>query len=50
MDYFSLFTTAFLVGLSGAMMAGPMLTVTISEVPRLGLYCIVQLTAINKAL
>lgn len=36
MDYFTLFTTAFLVGLSGAIMPGPMLTVTISETPRRG--------------
>jgi threonine/homoserine/homoserine lactone efflux protein len=38
MDYFTLFTTAFVVGLSGAMMPGPMLTVTISETPRQGFW------------
>lgn len=38
MDYITLFTTAFLVGLSGAMMPGPMLTVTISETPRRGFW------------
>ncbi len=38
MDYLTLFTTAFLVGLSGAMMPGPMLTVTISETPRRGFW------------
>jgi threonine/homoserine/homoserine lactone efflux protein len=38
MDYFTLFTTAFVVGLSGAMMPGPMLTVTITEVPRRGFW------------
>ena len=52
MDYLTLFTTAFLVGLSGAMMPGPMLTVTISETPRRGFWvgpqivighCIVEL-------
>lgn len=36
MDVFTLFTTAFLVGLSGAMMPGPLLTVTISESARRG--------------
>lgn len=36
MDYFSLFTTAFFVGLSGAIMPGPMLTVTISQTPKRG--------------
>lgn len=38
MDCITLFTTAFLVGLSGAMMPGPMLTVTISETPRGGFW------------
>lgn len=38
MDYLSLFTTAFLVGLSGAMMSGAMLTVTISETTRRGFW------------
>ena len=38
MDFTTLFTTAFLVGLSGAMMPGPMLTVTISETPRQGFW------------
>lgn len=38
MDSFTLFSTAFLIGLSGAMMPGPMLTVTISETPRRGIW------------
>lgn len=38
MDLGPLFTTAFIVGLSGAMMPGPMLTVTISEASRQGFW------------
>mgnify|MGYP000862952647 CR=1 FL=1 len=36
MDLIALFITAFLVGLSGAMMPGPLLTVTIAESARRG--------------
>ena len=38
MDFGPLFSTAFIVGLSGAMMPGPMLTVTISEVSKQGFW------------
>lgn len=38
MNILALFTTAFLVGLSGAMMPGPMLTVTISEASKRGFW------------
>jgi threonine/homoserine/homoserine lactone efflux protein len=38
MDLGTLFSTAFIVGLSGAMMPGPMLTVTISEVSKQGFW------------
>lgn len=38
MDLFTLFFTAFVVGLSGAMMPGPMLTLTIGEVSRKGFW------------
>lgn len=38
MDFGPLFSTAFVVGLSGAMMPGPMLTVTISEVSKRGFW------------
>ena len=37
MELAGLFTTAFLVGLSGAMMPGPLLTVTIGETARHGI-------------
>lgn len=37
MDLAGLFVTSFVVGLSGAMMPGPMLTVTIADTPRGGL-------------
>lgn len=38
MNGLTLFTTAFFVGFSGAMMPGPMLTVTITETPRRGFW------------
>ena len=38
MDLFTLAFTAFIVGLSGAMMPGPMFTVTINEVSRRGFW------------
>lgn len=38
MDLAAIFTTAFIVGLSGAMMPGPMLTVTINETSRRGFW------------
>ena len=38
MDISAIFTTAFLVGLSGAMMPGPLLAVTVSETVRRGFW------------
>lgn len=38
MELVYLFTTAFIVGLSGAMMPGPMLTLTVGEVSRRGFW------------
>lgn len=37
MELLAIFATSFMVGLSGAMMPGPMLTITISQTPRRGL-------------